>query len=112
MSIDELVKKYWCTNFLQRDLRAALTEQAEAYEAVAKVTKMNSDRLLHKANERIRDLQLELLANGEAQRVPIAKVSMFAGPESNGVEWLIPHMQRERMEGKLLTAAPAPKEGK
>jgi len=109
MSIEELVKKYTDMHGLIDGLtsvdamRAALTEQAAEHD--------RKQALLLEAHcERVSSLQ-ERIRELEAQRVPIAKVSMFAGPESNGVEWLIPHMQRERMEGKLLTAAPAPKEG-
>ena len=70
MSIEELVKKYVdATPSLFRvhqRLRAALTEQAETHALELRAYEATVQNL----EQRIKDLQLEMLANGEAQRVP------------------------------------------
>jgi len=70
MNIEELAKKYVdATPSLFRvhqRLRAALTEQAETHALELRAYEATVQNL----EQRIKDLQLELLANGEAQRVP------------------------------------------
>lgn len=73
MSIEELVNRAYTSWTLDAGtkwsdhMRAALTEQAETHAIELRAYEATVENL----NQRIRDLQLELLANGEARRVPL-----------------------------------------
>jgi hypothetical protein len=87
MSIEELVNRAYTTWAHEKGtswtdhMRAAITEQAEAHALELRAYEATVQNL----EQRIKDLQLEMLANGEAQRVPEGWQLVPAFPSSDMV---------------------------